>query len=157
MVTDDDPTSGVITGIEMAGLVLLARQRGYDKARIGLAAGPFRLGDDPPFAAPAVAGAPSEVLEAACRFLRLLALLLRRRQFALDLRDQPAVLGQPEQVIDTMVLAPRHQRLAGKTRIAAQQNAHLGPALADLGNDPRHLLDAAGAAVDIGWAQFGRQ
>jgi hypothetical protein len=33
--------------VEVAGLVLLARQRGEDKARIGLASGPFRVGDDP--------------------------------------------------------------------------------------------------------------
>ena len=41
------------------------------------------------------------------------------------------VLGQAEQEIDAVVLAPRHQRLAGKARIGAQQDAHLGPALAD--------------------------
>ena len=32
-----------------------------------------------------------------------------------------------------------------------------GPALADAGDDPRHLLDAAGAGIDVGRAQFGRQ
>ena len=86
-----------------------------------------------------------------------MALLLRGGQFRRDLADQPAVLGQAEQEIDTVVLAPGHQRLAGKARIATQQDAHLGPAPADAGDDPRHLLDAAGAGVDVGWTQFGGQ
>ena len=71
-----------------------------------------RLGE-PPRAAPAVAGPPGEVLEAACRFLRLLALLLRRRQFTLDIRDQPAVLGQtqpPERIPRVRWLAPGPKR-----------------------------------------------
>jgi hypothetical protein len=48
-------TSAVALLVEVAGLVLLARQRSDDKARIGRVAGPFRLGDDPPLAAPALA------------------------------------------------------------------------------------------------------
>jgi hypothetical protein len=65
-------------------------------AQIGFAACPSGLGDDPPLAVPALGRLPSEVLEAARRFFGLLAVLLRRSQFALDLPDQPAVLGQAE-------------------------------------------------------------
>ena len=32
-----------------------------------------------------------------------------------------------------------------------------GPALTDLGDDPRHLLNAAGTGIDVGRAQFGGQ
>src|SRR5206468_10321508 len=131
--------------------------RGDNKPRIGFACGPFRLAHDPPFPAPAVAGSPAEILEAAGRLFGSLALLLRGGQFRRDLPDQSAVLGQAEQEIDTVVLAPGHQRLAGKARIATQQDTHLGPAPADAGDDPRHLLDAAGAGIDVGWTQFGGQ
>ena len=51
----------------------------------------------------------------------------------------------------------RHQRLAGKAAVGAQQDAHPRPARADLGDDPRHLLDRAGRGVDVGAAQLGRQ
>src|ERR1700720_1129873 len=37
--------------VEVAGLVRLTRQRSDDKAWVGLALGPFRLGDDPALAA----------------------------------------------------------------------------------------------------------
>src|ERR1700757_119117 len=82
--------------VEVAGLMFLACQRGDNKPRIGFARGPFRLGDDPPLAAPAVVRLPGEVLEAPRRFAGALALLLRRGEFGLDLPDQPAVLGQTE-------------------------------------------------------------
>ena len=112
--------------IKVAGLVLLASQRGDDKARIGFAAGPFRLGDDPPFAAPALARLPDEVTEAPRRFASALALLLRRGEFGLDLSDEPTVLGQAKQEIDAVGLAPRHQRLASKTQSARNRMRTLG-------------------------------
>ena len=68
-------TGAVELFVKVAGLVLLACQRGDDKPRIGFASGPFRLGDDPPFAAPALARLPDEVLEAACRLFGPSALL----------------------------------------------------------------------------------
>src|SRR6201998_4901546 len=143
--------------VEVAGIVFLAPQRGYNNPGMGFSRVPFRLAPDPPFPAPAVAGLPGEILEAAGRFFGPLALLLRSGQFRLDLADEPAVLGQSEQENDTVVLAPGHQRLASKAGIATQQDAHLGPAPADLRGDPRHLLDAARAGVDVGRAAFGGQ
>ena len=53
--------------------MLRAGQRGDDKARVGFALGPFRLGDDTALAAPAVARAPGKVPEAARRLAGLLA------------------------------------------------------------------------------------
>ena len=58
------------------------------------------------------------------RLAGALALLLRRGEFRLDLGAQARVLGQAEQEIHAVVLAPRHQRVAGKARIGTQQNAH---------------------------------
>jgi hypothetical protein len=129
--------------------VLLAAQRGDDEARVGLArprrcsGEPLGLGDDAALAAPAVARLPGEVPEAAGRLAGLLAQLGRGGELGLDLLDQPGVARQAEQEVHRVVLAPRHQRLAGKPRIGAQQDAHPGPALADAGDDPRHLRDAA--------------
>jgi hypothetical protein len=86
-----------------------------------------------------------------------LALLGRFGEFGFHLIDQPGIARQAEQEVDRVVLAPGHQRLAGKARIGAQQDPHRGPALPDAGDDPRHLLEAAGAGVDIGRAQFRDQ
>ena len=100
---------------------------------------------------------PGEVPEAARRLTGPAAQLGRLGEFAFDLADQPAVARQPEQEVDAPAFAPRHQSVAGKAAIGTQQDAHLGPAAADLGDKPRHLLDRPGRAVDVGRAQFGRQ
>ena len=84
-------------------------------------------------------------------------MLGRFDEFGFDRIDQPAIARQAEQEVHRIVLAPGHQRLAGKARIGAQKETHRGPALADAGDDPRHLLDAAGAGVDICRAQFRDQ
>ena len=63
------------------------------------------------------------------------------------------VLDTASGMPDAIVLAPGHQRLAGETRIGTQQDAYLRPALADAGDDPRHLFGAAGAGVDVGRAR----
>jgi len=47
-------------------------------------------------------------------------LCLHRGEFGLDLGVEARVLGQAEQEIDAVVLAPRHQRVAGQARIGAQ-------------------------------------
>ena len=138
-------------------MVLLARQRGDDEARIGLPFGPLRLGDNPALTAPTGAGAPGKVLEAALGFARPLAQLGRRGEFGSDLADQSAIARQAEQKVDAVVLAPGHQPVAGKARIGAQQNTYCRPAASNVGDDPAHLFDAAGTRVDVGRAQFGRQ
>ena len=133
----------------MAGLVLLARQRGDDKARIGLPFGPLRLGDNPALTAPTGAGAPGKVLEAALGFARPLAQLGRRGEFGSELADQSAIARQAEQKVDAVVLAPGHQPVAGKARIGAQQNTYCRPAASNVGDDPAHLFDAAGSGPTI--------
>ena len=151
----------------MAGVVLLARQRGDDEARIGLALGPLGLGDDPAPAAPAVARRPGEVLEATGRLAGCLAQFGGLGKLGFDLADQPAVARQTEQEVDAVVLAPHHQIVSGKAGIVglqptgltrgAQQDAHRRPTAADLANNPCRFRDTAGAAVDVGRAQLGGQ
>ena len=67
------------------------------------------------------------------------------------------VAGKPEHVVDAVLLAPRHQLLAGKAAVGPQDDPHLGPALADLRDDALDLLDGPGRGVDVGAPQLGRQ
>ena len=53
--------------------------------------------------------------------------------------------------------APRHQFFAREARIGAHQDAHLGPAAADLGNDARHRLDRAVRRIQARAPQLGVQ
>jgi hypothetical protein len=90
----------------MPGVMLGAAQRSDDKARIGLAAGPLRFGHDTALAVPTVQCRPHEVLEAARRPAGNLALLSSLGELGCDLIDQPAVAGQPKQVLNHYRLAP---------------------------------------------------
>ena len=99
----------------------------------------------------------AEILEPACRLAGLFALRCGCGELGLDHLGQPGIPGQAEQEVDRVVLAPTHQGVASKPRIGPQQNAHARPALADAGDDPRHLLDRPGAGVDVGATQFGRE
>jgi hypothetical protein len=67
------------------------------------------------------------------------------------------VARQAEDVVDAVRLAPRHQRLAGKAAVGAQDDAHFLPLLADLRHDAGNRLDRAGAGVDVRAAQLGQQ
>jgi hypothetical protein len=116
---------------------------------------PLGLADDAALPAPALARPVSEVLEAPGWLAALAVLLGGLGKLSRDLGDQPVILGQAEQVVDVVLFAPCHQIVAREPRIRPQQNAYLGPAPADLRNDPRHLLDRARAGVDIGPAQLG--
>jgi hypothetical protein len=102
-------------------------------------------------------GPVGEVLEAPLRLAASAVLSLRLGKLDRDLGDQPGVLGQAEEIVDLIVFAPGHQVIAGEAGIRPQQNAYLGPGLADPGDDPRHLLDRAGAGIDIGLAQPGAE
>ena len=121
----------------------VAIERGDDEARVGLALGPLGLADHAPLAAPALARAPREVLEAARRRLRLGRLPLGACQLALDLGDQPVVAGQPEHVIDAVVLAPAPSAPRGKARVGPQHRSRtFGQRARICADDARDLLDA---------------
>src|SRR5207302_6967067 len=124
-----------------ARIAIGSRERGDDEARIGFALRPLGLGDDAARAAPALAGRPSELLEAARRRSRGSALLLRRHEVNPDRAVEAGVLGQPQDEVDRMGLAPRHQRLARKAGVGAHDDADLGPARTDLLHDARDLLN----------------
>ena len=65
--------------------------------------------------------------------------MLRRRhyQFVVDLRDQALVARHANQKVHPVRLTPCHQHLTGKAEIAAQQNAHPWPVLAELRDNAR--------------------
>jgi hypothetical protein len=70
---------------------------------------------------------------------------------------EAGVACQAEHVIDAVRFAPPHQRLVGKATIAAQDDAHPRPRLADLGDDAYHLLDRAIAAGNVRTSLPGQQ
>src|SRR5262249_47540736 len=68
------------------------------------------------------------------------ALRLRPRHLARDLCNQTRILGQSEEKVHVVRLAPGHQLLSRKAAVSPYENANTRPALADVGNDACHLL-----------------
>ena len=133
-----DPVLHVAAGavdflIEISGFALGTRERGYHKARIGFSSSPFGLGHHAPPPAPAAARRPPEVLEAPRRLASTLALRRSPIKLVLDQGDEPVVLGQSEEEVDAIRLAPGHQFLAREAAVGTQQNARPRPALAGSG------------------------
>src|SRR4051794_1952264 len=85
--------------IQPSGVDLGRWQRGDDEARIGLTLGPFRLADDAADAAPAIAGGPAEVPEAAGGLAGLLGCGARRCHLGRDLARQPRIARQAEDIV----------------------------------------------------------
>lgn len=73
----------------------------------------------------------------------------------MQMRLNTLVAGRPADIVDMICLAPGHQLLAREAGIGAQQDAHMRPVGTDCGDDVRHLLDGAGAGVDVRAAQLG--
>jgi hypothetical protein len=90
------------------------------------------LGDHAPLAAPAVERAPGEGGEAARGAALDQARGLGHREIVGDGADQALVAGEPKDVVDTVGLAPTHQRIAGKARVGPQQDLDPRPARPDL-------------------------
>jgi hypothetical protein len=141
--------------VEMPGLALAARERGDHEARVRLALGPFGLGNDTARPAPALPRRPHEALEAALRPAAAAAPRGGAIKLGRNLGKEPRVAPQPEQEIDGMGLAPRHELVAREACVAAQHNARPRPAGADAGDHPRRLLDGAGRFVHVGTPQLG--
>jgi hypothetical protein len=104
----------------MPCLGLRGLERSDDKAWVGRTAGPLGLANDATHAAPAVQRRPGEVAEASGRLAARFGLDARCFDFRRDLGGQPFVARQSKQIIDPVVLAPRHQRFACKSTIGAQ-------------------------------------
>ena len=115
------------------------------------------LDHDPACAAPALAGAVGELIEHPARPLGLEEALLGLTAGLEAAGLEPIVLGQAQHEVDLVGLAPGHDLLAAEARVAADDDLHLGPALAHLRHDRGELLDAARAGVDVGGAQARTQ
>src|SRR3954452_6009336 len=72
-------------------------------------------------------------------------------------RLKPGVASQAEHEVDAVLLAPEHERLAGKARVGPQHDLHPRPAGPDLPHDARHLLLSPSTRIDVGAAQLGGQ
>ena len=131
-------------------------ERGDEEARIGLALRPLGFGDHPARKRPAIPRFPAlQDLEAARRVLGAIALAAGLSQLAADRLHQALVPGQTEDVVDAVVLAPRHQIVAGKARIGPQDDLHVWPAGADLRDDARNLLLGAIGGILVGSPELG--
>ena len=82
---------------------------------------------------------------------------LRGRELRSDLGDQAGVAGKPEDIIHAVRLAPRHQVLARKAAVGAQNDAHERPAAPDLRDDPPHFLHRASRPIDVRATKLGPQ
>src|SRR4051812_45999928 len=66
-----------------------------------------------------------------------------------------SVAGEPEHVVDLVLLAPGHQGLAGEARVGPKQDAPPRPAGRDPGNDPLDLRDRPRRGIDVGAPELG--
>jgi hypothetical protein len=78
-------------------------------------------------------------------------------QLRRDRGGQPRVLGQPDQVIHAVALAPAEDLLAAEAAVGADDDLDLGPGLPDLRHDPLQVLHRPGAGVDVGGPQPGAE
>src|SRR5699024_5994756 len=62
---------------------------------------------------------------------------------------QTRVAGQTQQIVDVMSLAPSHDVLPTETGIAADNDACLGPVLANLADDAFEFVHTAGSAIGV--------
>ncbi len=132
-------------------------QRGDEEARVGTTREPLGFADDTALARPTVQGAIAELGEQAGRLAALAPARPGPLQGRVQAGRQARIARQTEDIIDAIVLAPRHQGLAGEARICAQHDLHCRPAGADLPDNTRHLLQRAGAGVTIRPPQLCRQ
>jgi hypothetical protein len=73
-------------------------ERGDDEARVGFAERPFRLGDDPSVARPAIQGRPWKLLEAPRRLSARFRRALGCGKLVLDHRSKARIARQTEEV-----------------------------------------------------------
>ena len=74
-----------------------------------------------------------------------------------DLGVEGHVLGNAEDEVDVVVIAPGHQVIAAKAAIGAHDDGCHGPAGADLGDETGDLLDTASGGIDVGRPELGSQ
>ena len=111
------------------------------------------LGHHPLRLRPALARLIGEFFENPRGLARLLILPGGLRQFRDDLRPQAIILGQPQDEIHLVRLAPRHQRFPAETGIAAHDNPHRRPRPPKLLPQAGHFLHAPRRPIAIRRAQ----
>ena len=113
---------GVLKDVENVNKIISKEVIGmsacHHEARIGAFVQVLGFGDHPPLTAPGFLGGIEEFGEQAGGRFAFLILLLRLRHLRLDQFLQTRILRQPEDVVDVLALAPRHQFLPAEARVA---------------------------------------
>ena len=135
--------------VQAPGVGALRRQAGDHEPRVRPLGQVLRLAHHAPDAGPAVQRAVAEVPAAPGRLPGAPGLGPRLAQLRLQRRGQPPVARQTQHVVDVVVLAPAHDRLAAEPRVAAHQDPRLRPARPDVRHDPIQLFHAARRAVHV--------
>ena len=135
-------------------LLAVSGQVGHHEAPVGALGSVLDPGDHPAFAFPAT-GAVDELGEVALLQPDLGEARFSQRHGGPREGNQPGVLGQPEEVANTVALAPAHQPPAAEARIGPHHDAHPGPGPTQAGQ--QKLQDRPGVLprVDIGRPQIG--
>src|SRR6185437_8212537 len=97
-----------------------------------------------------LARAIGELSKQARRLACALVFLFGRLQLSRNGALQSRVARQTKDIIDSVLLAPRHQLFPTEARIGTQNNAYLGPALANLFDDALDLFPATRAGILVG-------
>jgi hypothetical protein len=98
---------------------------------------------------PRSGGQAGEVGEAAHRAGLGQALGFSASELVGDGADQALIARQTKDVVDIIRLAPRHQLVAGKARIGAQQDLDPRPPGTDLADDAGDFIGGAGGRIDV--------
>ena len=137
-------------------ITALAREVGHHEARVGALGAVLETRDHAAHAVPGL-GAVDEFGEAALLHAAALEQVSGLRHLGFCQAHQPGVLGQADDVVHGVALAPAEQPPAAEARIRPHDDAHAGPGLAqapdqELQDGPRMLR-----RVDVGPAQIGHQ
>jgi hypothetical protein len=82
---------------------------------------------------------------------------LRQYQFTFDGAGETRMAREPEDVVNAVVFALIHKVFTNKAAVGSQDDAQVGPALADLRHDARDLLFGAVGRILVGASELGRE
>jgi len=142
----------VLLFVQGLGAVPVGAVGGDHEARVVLARKALGFADDATLATPRRLRAVSDVAEDPGRLAALLMLLAGLRELGVDLAEQRGIARHPDDVLDSVRLAPSEDRLTREARVASHDDLRGGPLRPQLRHEPLQGLYGAEASVDVGLA-----